>query len=132
MNEINFIAENETYKVYSIYESVYLKEKKSTDNLEGFSKKDKYIAHHYGDPNDGIITEDYVIVSGCGISIYDLKNGIEKHFYDNPDNIFWTNGIHQDGQDDYHTEFRFITWNSENKLRVFKMNIPTEICIELE
>ena len=132
MNEFNFIAENKTYKVYSIYESVYLKEKKTTDSQNDFSKTDKLIAHHYGDPEDGIITENHIIVSGCGISIYDLKTGIEKHILNDADNITWTNGIHQDGEDDYHTEFRFVTRNAENKWRVFKMHIPTEKHKELD
>ena len=129
---MEFIAENNKYKVCSIDESIYLKKKKSWRNFFGFSKKYEFISHHYGNPNDGLITDNFVIFSGCGISIYDLKSKSEKHFFANGDKQMWTNGIHQDSEDDYHTEFRFVALNSENKLRVFKMNILSEILIELE
>jgi len=129
---MNFITENEKYKVYSLDESIYLKEKSLFGNQDEFSKKDKFIGHHYGNPNDGIITESHVIVSGCGISIYDIKKQKEKHLFTDENNRIWTNGIHQEGEDDYHTEFRFVSYNSENKLRVFKMNIQTEQLTELE
>ena len=128
---MKFIAENEKYKIYSLDESIYLKEKKNSDSHDKFSKKDKFIGHHYGNPNDGIITENYVIITGCGISIYDLKNGTDKHLLTDENDRYWTNGIHQEGEDDYHTEFRFVSFNSNNKLRVFKMNILTEELTEL-
>jgi hypothetical protein len=129
---MNFIAENEKYKVYSLDESIYLKEKSLFKNHDKFSNEDKFIGHHYGNPNDGIITENYVIVSGCGISIYDLMNKTDRHLFTDENNRYWTNGIHQEGEDDYHTEFRFVSNNSDNKLRVFKMNIQTEKLTELE
>ncbi len=128
---MNFIAENQKYKVYSLDESVYLKEKNTFENQNDYSKNDKFIAYHYGNPNNGIITDYYVIISGYGISVYDLKNGTEKHFFDGENN-WWTNGVHQDEKDDYKSEFRFVSWNSEDKLRVFKMNILTEKLTELE
>ena len=102
------------------------------NNNDKFSKKDKFIGHHYGNPNDGIITDNYVIISGCGISIYDLKTETENHYFTDKNERYWTNGIHQEGEDDYHTEFRFVSNNSDNKLRVFKMNIQTEKLTELE
>lgn len=129
---MNFIAENEKYKVYSLDENVYLKEKKFFKNHNKFSKKDKFIGCHYGNPNDGMIIEDYVVVSGCGISIFNLKNGIENHYYSDENEKFWTNAIHQESEDDYNTEFRFVTWNSDNQLRVFKMNIITSELLELK
>jgi len=129
---MNFIAENEKFKVYSLDESIYLKKKNLLNNNNKFSKKDKFIGHHYGNPNDGIITDKYVIVSGCGICIYDLKAETENHYFTDEKDRYWTNGIHQEGEDDYHTEFRFVSWNSENKLRVFKMNILTAELTELE
>ncbi len=131
-DNMQFIAENEKYKVYSSYEDVYLKEKKACHHQDEFSEKDRCIGSHYGDPNDGIITENYVIVSGHGILIYDLKNHKEKHVLNSAKNEHWTNAIHQDMFDDYHTEFRFVSYNSENKLRVFKMNILTEELTELD
>ena len=129
---MKFIAENEKYKVYSLDESIYLKEKKLSANQDEFSKDDKFIGCHYGNPNDGIISQNYVIVSGCGISIYDLNTGIEKHHFMDGNERLWTNGIHKEEKDNYHTEFRFVSWNSENKLRVFKMNILTAELTELE
>ena len=129
---MNFIAENKKFKVYSLDESIYLKKKSLLNNNDKFSKKDKFIGHHYGNPNDGIITENYIIVSGCGISIYNLKKETDNHFFTDENDRYWTNGIHQEGEDDYHTEFRFVSHNSENKLRVFKMNIVTAELTELE
>ncbi len=129
---MQFIAENKKYKVYAIYENVYLKEKRSCHNQDDFSEKDEWIGYHYGDPNDGIITENYVIVSGHGILIYDLKTGKERHVLNSVQNGYWTNAIHQEDTDDYHTEFRFVSFNSENKYRVFKMNILTEELTELD
>lgn len=128
---MNFITENEKYKVYSLDESIYLKEKKMSENHDEFSKNDKFIGHHYGNPNDGIITENYVIVSGCGISIYDLKEQTDRYLFTDENDRYWTNGIHQEGEDDYRIEFRFVSFNSENELRVFKMNAQTEQLSEL-
>lgn len=129
---MNFIAENKKYKVYSLDENIYLKEKSLLSNNNKYSKKDKFIGFHYGNPNNGIITENYVIVSGCGISIYNLKKKTESHYFANENETYWTNGIHQEDGDDCHTEIRFVSYNHENKLRVFKMNILTGELTELE
>lgn len=51
---MNFITQNEKYKVYSLDESIYLKEKSFSNNHDKFSNEDKFVGHHYGNPNDGI------------------------------------------------------------------------------
>jgi len=71
-------------------------------------------------------------VTGCGISIYDIKTKIDRHLLTDENDRCWTNGIHQEKEDDYLNEFRFVSYNSENKLRVFKMNIETKQLTELE
>jgi len=40
---MNFINENEKYKVYSLDESIYLKEKSLSINYDKFSNEDKFI-----------------------------------------------------------------------------------------
>lgn len=130
---IRFLAENIDYKIYSIYESVYLKTKKTSNNLDNFEESDLLITAHYGEPNNAIIlnTNNHIIISGCGLSIYEISTNEEKHLLSESDNITWTNGVFQDELDDQILEFRFVAFNKTNDLRVFKMNIKTLKIIEL-
>lgn len=130
---INFLTENSEYKVYSIYENVYLKSKKDSMNLDDFETTDKLITNHYGDPNDAIILNSgkHIIISGCGLSIYYIDDGFEKHILAEPDNITWTNGLFQDESDHQLLEVRFVALNQVDQLRVFKMNIHSFEIIEL-
>jgi len=133
-NFIHFLAESVDYKVYAICESVYLKNKNTSKKQNDFCKEDIFITWHYGDPNDAIIlaSEKYIIVSGCGLTIYDIEKEIENHILEEPNNIVWTNGLHQDEMDDPNNEFRFIRYNDSNNLRVYKMNVKTLEQIEIE
>lgn len=130
---IRFLAENKDYKVYSSYENVYLKNKAISNNLNEFEKADKLITSHYGDPNNAIImhSNEHIIVSGCGLSIYDIAKDAEKHILAEPDQITWTNGVYQDATNDELLEFRFVALNKNENFRVFKMNVKTFKIIEL-
>ena len=124
---ISFLTENIIYKVYSIYESIYLKQKSTSSNENHFEETDILISVHYGDPNSAIFlySGKHIIISGCGLSIYDIDKKKEIHILAEPDNIWWTNGLHQDDLDDVNTEFRFVSTFKENETRVYKMNIST-------
>ncbi len=125
---IKFLAENNRYKVYSIEESIYLKDKDNSSNHNDYKEADFFIAWHYENPNDAIIlnTKELIIVSsGCGISIYNHKTKEEKSFFSEPKNIDWTNGLHQD-EIDKREEFCFIKLAKDSHLvEVVKMNAKT-------
>jgi hypothetical protein len=124
---IRYLAENTDYKVYSIYENVYLKNKKTSNNFNDFEESDILITSHYGDPNNAIILHknNYVIVSGCGLTIYDVGKNSEKNILAEPEEITWTNTVFQDETDDQIFEFRFVAFNKSDNLRIFKMNLET-------
>lgn len=130
---IRYLAENTDYKVYSIYENVYMKNKKTSNNLNDFEESDILIASLYGDPNNAVILHknNYVIVSGCGLTIYDVSKNSEKHILAEPEDITWTNTVFQDETDDQISEFRFVAFNKSDNLRVFKMNLGTDEIIEM-
>ena len=131
---INYLAESAAYKVYAIYESVYLKEKPTSDTQDGFSEADQFIAWHYGDPTSAIVlpTGKHIIVAGCGLSLYDTERREEAHILDEPDKILWTNALHQDSLDDMNCEFRFVAFNKDDVMRVFKMNVSTRKIEQLD
>lgn len=124
---IRFLAENEEYKVYSLYENVYLKNKQTSNNLVGYEERDFLIADHYGDPNTAIIMNSgkHIIVGGCGLTIYSIDSKVEKNLLDDPEDISWVHVVYQDGSDDQMNEFRFVSYFENDKLRVFKMNIES-------
>ncbi len=131
---IHYLTENDRYKVYAIYENVYLKEKATSNNLDNYEEDDINIAWHYGDPNAAIILNSgqHLIIGGCGLTIYDLKNKTEKTFLDDPDDISWVFALYQDGIDDQYKEFRFVAYYDNDKLRVFKMNIETDQIVMMD
>ncbi|MFD2721932.1 hypothetical protein ACFST9_24660 [Hymenobacter monticola] len=124
---IRYLAEDDTYKVYSLYESVYLKTKATSQKLSEAEKGDLPIAWHYGDPAAAILlySGNHVVVVGCGITIYDIKQQLETTMLDAPDNIWWTDGLYQDGADEP-TECRFVSLHENGGLRVFKLNALTQ------
>ena len=119
-----YLFESKHFKVYSCYENVYLTHKLSSKNS---SDNDLLIASHYGDPNGAIIFPDekYVVVSGCGLSIYNVELQSEIHILDAPNRIWWTNGLHQEGEDNQSKEVRFVSWNNQSHLRIFKIDVET-------
>jgi len=124
---IRYLAENDTYKVYSLCESVYLKRKATSQNLDDFEESDSLVAWHYGDPTAAIIlgSNAYVIVAGCGITVYDVNRHLEMGFLNSADDIWWTDGLHQGFEDDG-IECRFVSFFDTDKLRVFKINAVTK------
>ncbi len=128
---IRFLAEDASYKVYALYESVYLKLKSSSRNQNDYEKQDLLIGCHYGDPSAAIILPGYIIVAGCGLTIFDLEKQEESTFFDEPDSIVWTNGLYQDGMDSP-LEFRYVAFTDNEKLRVFKMNALTKAVTQLD
>ena len=111
-----------------------MKNKLISKKINDFDDKDLFIANHYGDPNDALIltNEKFVVVSGCGLSIYNIENNNDNHILDDSDNITWTNGLHQDGQDDQNREVRFVAFNKKNQLKVFKIDLISMKITELE
>ena len=109
ISSINFLAENGDYQVYAIYENVFLKDKSKDNLLSRFSPGDLLITDHYGDPTGAIIfpNSNYIIVSGCGLSIYNTERQHDNRIMDEPNKIVWTNGLYQDELDDANLEFRF-------------------------
>lgn len=134
MNEHRWLAESENFKVYSIYDNAYIKNKKTTNSLNQFEKADKHIQWIYGEPSGAIIMpkEDKTIIVGSGIYIYDIKSEklIEK--YNDPKHIKWIDTIYQAEEDDCLNEFRIVTLNKDDQLRVFKVSISELILKEIK
>lgn len=125
-----YLAESENYKVTSDDENVTLHFKK------GVFKK-SYIGHFYGDPESAIISKDekYLVISGNGLVIYKLEPPFEEYgtnentkqyfeFFRDPDNIWWTNGLHQKQVDLDWKYFRFVAVNDEGEF-VYRMDSVT-------
>lgn len=76
-------------------------------------------------------SNDHIIVSGCGLSIYEISTDTEKHILAESDEITWTNGVFQNELDDQFFEFRFVAFNKNKNVRVFKIHINTLEITEL-
>jgi hypothetical protein len=128
-----FLVENDRYKVYSISENIYLKNKSNSKNLCDFEKTDDYVACIYGDPQNAIFIDNgkILVISGCGITLYNTETKTEISFYNNPDDILWTNGLHQEESQNKLTQFRFVALNKNNQTRVFNFDITTNLCNEV-
>lgn len=119
MMEDKILAESTKYKIHSISENVYLIDKtkntKLGDNLDCF----------YDKPNDALISEneEYVVIVGDHVAIYffESKQIIEVNIlYSNN----WINGLFQDiSEDNSWDYFRFVAYDEDNKLCIFKMNV---------
>src|SRR4051812_9614507 len=99
---IRYLAESENYKVTSEYEYATLHFKNK------ILKKPVYIGDFYGDADCAIISRDekYLVVAGCGLIIYRLKEPFTEYgdtgsstqyseFFREPTNHWWINGLHQ-------------------------------------
>ena len=108
-----FWEESEHYKVVSEYETVYL-------YFKTREKEPVVIGDFYGDPTCVLISDDlkYVVMAGCGIIIYKLKEPFDDYNYDkpsdqyaeigrNPPDILWVEALYQKGSEDCNY-FRFI------------------------
>lgn len=130
---VRFLAESTNYKVYSIYESVYLKHKIYNTSGTQFDPADTFVTAHYGDPATAIILpgENHVITAGCGLSIYDVRSKTVIDLFNAPDDIHWISGLYTDSEDNEQIEFRYPDINEYNQLRIFKLNIKTMMINEL-
>ncbi len=126
---ITFLAESRHFKVYSINDNAYLKRKSTCLLLDEFDKTDVHIGWIYGDPTDALIMPDekHVVIAGAGITIFDIDCKKEHYLFAEPDNIIWTNGLHQADMDNGQVECRYVAYFEETKTRVFKMNILTKM-----
>jgi hypothetical protein len=125
MNRI--LAEDDRFRVYSLHEDAFLKDKSTSAKLNEHTTDDVQIAHQYGDPEGALISRDgsYVVVVGHGISIFPLKEdcGIKPvELYNSPGNEMWTIGVHQSCEDGSWLFFRFVSYYDNDKLRVYRMN----------
>jgi len=122
-----YLAESINYKVTSEYESVTL-------YLKNHIKKPVYIGHFYGDPDCAIISRDekYLVVAGCGLIIYRLVEPFNQNdntenltqyseFFQEPENIWWVNRLHQTDIDSDWKYFRFVAANKDGEF-IYKMN----------
>ena len=116
-NRIHF--ENDQYRLYSIYENVYLKNKAAEDGV-----KDTFISSAYGDPDSALVSfeNDFFAIAGCGITVYFLKDGDSYEIGTEADNLFWTEGIYQSGEDDFNF-VRFTAFTSDNQIRVHRFDV---------
>jgi len=125
---IRHLAESENYKVTSEYESATLHFKNK------LIRKSVYIGDFYGDPDCAIISrdEEYLVVAGCGLIIYRLKEPFTEfgdsrqstqysEFFREPENHWWINGLHQTNIDNDWKYFRFVAANNEGEF-IYKMN----------
>ena len=121
---IRFLAESESYKVYSIYESVYLKVKSRCRSYVEYEKSDECIASIYGDPDSAFISfdEDYVVIGGCGVTIYNIPSRETVELFNEPDNITWTEGVYQSAEDGNNL-FRFNALTKTDQLAIHRLDI---------
>lgn len=116
------LDESHDHLVSSEYELVFLKNKNTDEEI--------CIDSHYGDPSGALILMDnnwedsYVIISGYGLSIYEIKTNKLIEFWNKPDNNKNPDGLYFPfGCDD--NEFGFVMYNYSNELRVFMGNAKT-------
>ena len=122
---IKFLTENDSYKVYALEESVYLKLKGQSNNYTDYQHQDLFVGCHYSNPTAALILGNYIITAGCGIVVFDLESQKKEAFFNEQNTITWTNGLHQDEMD-APSEFRYVALTKDDKLRVFKMNVLTK------
>lgn len=123
MNSSNRILfETDEYRLYSIFESVYLKEKIGLS-----SGDDLFISSIYGDPDSGLISfnNEFVVIAGCGITVYFIADKSCYEIGTEPENILWTEGVYQSGEDSYNF-VRFIAYIGDNLIRVHRLDVFTK------
>ena len=123
---IRYLSENGIYKLYSLHESVYLKDKSKSDNLCDFENSDLYVTSLYGDPDSALISFDgtYICVAGCGINIYFIESRKCIQLFNDPEEIIWTEGVYQSAEDGQHY-VRFNAKTETEKVRIYRLNVKT-------
>ncbi|KZN39326.1 hypothetical protein N480_00425 [Pseudoalteromonas luteoviolacea S2607] len=121
MNPSNrLLFESDNFRLYSCYESSYLKCKNVPD------RKDVHISCCYGDPSSGLISthEEFVAVSGCGIAIFFIEDGSSYELGTDPEDILWTEGIYQSEMDTQH-QVRFTAETKDGLIRVHRLDVKS-------
>ena len=126
------LFENEAFRLYSIYEDVYLLNKSLKAALSQSAQPDIVIASIYGDPDSGLIAWNnaFVALAGCGLSLYFLETGESYSIGAQADNTLWTEGIYQSAEDEVHF-VRFTAYTKDNKIRVHRLNVLSREIEEL-
>ena len=121
---IRYLAESESFKVYSIFESVYLKVKSHCRSYIEHENADECIASVYGDPDSALISfdEEYVVIGGCGVTIYNIQSRKTVELFNEPDDITWTEGVYQSAED-RNSYFRFNALTKSDKLAIHRLDI---------
>lgn len=134
MSDIMWLAESENFKIYSISENVYFKDKRTCHFHDKFEESDYFIHWVYGDPTGAIIlaSEKHVVIVGSGIIVFNTINRKVGDLFSDPNDLMWIAAVYQDEDDDHLDEFRFVGFNELNNTRVFKYNIQTEYLCEVE
>ncbi|MBA6354216.1 hypothetical protein [Colwellia sp. BRX9-1] len=124
---IRYLSESENYKVYSLDESVYLKDKSNSKKISDYEERDELITWVYGNPDSALLSwdEKFVVVGGCGITIYLIESKECIDLFNEPNDITWTEGVYQAAGDDIHF-VRFNVLTNTDKLQVVKLNIKTQ------
>jgi hypothetical protein len=131
-----YLAESDNYKVTSEDETVHL-------HFKNGDRKPVIIGDFWGDPECAMISRDekYVVMAGCGLIVYLLKEPFDEYQYggksegtrvnnqfaefhrDRPD-IWWTDGLHQNRLDQDFSFFRFVLTENEGDV-VYRMDTRT-------
>ncbi|MGB0870468.1 MAG: hypothetical protein ACPGSD_12795 [Flavobacteriales bacterium] len=113
-----YLAENDRYKIHSICESVYLRDKNLGKHGIGLC-----IDCMYSDPEGAMISQcgTYAVIFGHHLSIYNFENQKLKQV---SFQLEWIQAVHQDIIEDRSWNyFRFIAYDENDALGIFKMNV---------
>jgi len=123
---IRYLSENDKYKLYSLHESVYLKDKSKSNNLCDFEGTDIFVTSVYVDPDSGLLSFDgsFICVAGCGITIYFIESKKCIELFNEPEDITWTEGVYQSA-DDEQNYVRFNVYTETEKLAINRLNVKT-------
>lgn len=129
-----WLFEDDRFKIYSHCEYVYLKDKMTCLLQDDWEKDDDTsIGWIYGEPTGALIlNKRFIVVVGSGIYIYDITNGKLQEYYNEPDHIKWIETVYQDYSDKFNEEFRFVAFNDNDELRVFRFNIVNKQLEEMK
>ncbi|WP_027710084.1 hypothetical protein [Zooshikella ganghwensis] len=124
--EYRYLAESSKYKVFSLADYVYLKNKANCKSHTEYEQSDENIAWIYGEPDSAIITFDerYVVIAGCGISVYDIQLKETTYLFSEPDSIEWTEGVYL-GENDEIFQVRFNALTKTEKLVIKRLNLKS-------
>ncbi|MCB0738080.1 MAG: hypothetical protein KDC92_11245 [Bacteroidetes bacterium] len=131
--DLKFLCESEIFRIYAIYENTYIKYLPHATNPFDYAKEDKLIAWVYGNPYAALVMpqNDYVVIVGAGIVIYNILNQETEELFTEPEKIRYFDTVFQSELDNQLTEFRVVGINEFNQCRVFKFNLTDNTLKEL-